>query len=135
MKKTVFLIGLWILSITTLSAQLKPVLGETFGSPHFYTHLTENDKNELLTTLKRVGIDTLKYTIIKDIDTYFKHIKNDSIGGTIISSSYLRNNKKTSFSTHTRKKRGVPIESPILYIRYWKDPDDDYLSFLITTKG
>lgn len=135
MKKIIFLIGLYISCVTTLLGQFKPVLGETFGNPHFYNYLTDGDKNEFLTTLKRLNIDTSKYLIIKDIETYFKHVKNDTIGGTIVSSYYLKNNKKISFSTRTRKKRGSPIETPVLYIRYWKDPDDDYLGFLMMTKS
>ena len=135
MKKIIFLVSLVVFFTAPLLAQFKPVLGGTFGSTNFYTHFTKEDKNEFLNALKRFNIDTSKYLIIKDIDQYFNHIKRDSIGGTIVSSSYSRANKKTNFSTHSRKKRGSPIETPVLYIRYWKDPDDDYLSFLMMTKS
>ena len=135
MKKIIFLVSLWIMGTTTLLAQFKPILGGTFGSTGFYEHFTQEDKNELFGVLKKFNIDTLRYFIIRDIDDYFKHVKHDSIGGDIVSSSYLRINKKTNISTHIRKKRGSPIEIPVLYIRYWKDPDDDFLSFLIMTKG
>jgi hypothetical protein len=135
MTKIILFIGLWTLCTTTLLAQFKPVLGGTFGSTGFYEHLTQEDKNEFLGVLNKFNIDTLKYVVIRDIDDYFKHVKHDSIGGNIISSSYLRFNKKTNLSTRIRKKRGSPIEIPVLYIRYWKDPDDDYLNFLIMTKS
>lgn len=135
MRKIILLIGLWLLCTTTLLAQFKAVFGGTFGSTGFYEHFTQDDKNEFFSALKKFNIDTSKYLIIRDIDDYFKHIKHDSIGGNIVSSSYLRLNKKTNLSTYNRKKRGSPIEIPVLYIRYWKDPDDDFLSFLIMTKS
>jgi len=135
MKKIILFVGLWLLCTTTLSAQFKPVLGGTFGSTGFYEYFTQDDKNEFFRVLNKFNIDTLKYVVIRDIDDYFKHVKHDSIGGNIISSSYLRFNKKTNLSTRIRKKGGSPIEIPVLYIRYWKDPDDDFLSFLIMTKS
>ena len=135
MKKIILFVGLWLLSTTTLLAQFKSVLGGTFGSTSFYEHFTQDDKNEFFRVLNKFNIDTSKYAIVRDIDDYFKHVKHDSIGGNIVSSSYLRFNKKTNLSTRIIKKRGSPIEIPVLYIRYWKDPDDDFLSFLIMTKS
>lgn len=132
MKKLCFLI-LCVILVGTTNAQLKEITKKTFGNPDFYVSLTESDKTFFYEAIKVLDVDTSSYKLLTNLSDYFKHM-NDSIGGKIVSSSYKRMDNKVTTSTYVRNKSGDKITQPVLYITYWKDPDDDYLDILIMRK-
>ena len=133
--KNRFLIVLFVFLCDTSNGQVKPVIFKTFGNPDFYQSLSENEKCTFFETLKVLKIDTSNYKILNNIGEYYEHVKLDSVGGLITSSSYKKYDKSITVNSFVRKKNGEPITKPVLYITYWKDPEDDYLDFLFMTKN
>jgi hypothetical protein len=134
MKKLILLVLIFFV-IGKSYGQLKQVNGLLYGENNFYQHMTDQDREIFFNCLKEFNIDTSSYQIITSIKQYNRHIKTDSVGGMIISSRYKRYDKKEEYSTHTQQKTGSPISKPVLFISYWKNPEEDNLTILFMTKS